>query len=426
MYHLLKKISPIIFVLLLTVQCTFDDPNITDTNGTDPVTPDDKTIPHSPSPANNAQDQLLVLTLDWTAENVSKFDIYFDTQNPPQVLLVSDVGDQPVVLTQLDYGTVYYWKVVSKLSDGSTVHGPVWNFTTLHRNIPTSNGYALYQHDIDTSPPSNVHVLFQVTDLTNRGISNLVVNDFEVYEDGQPLSPSESELQVSKYTQVPFKLRTVLMLDNSTSLQTQIDQIRIAAENFVRNISAEQEVAIYQFSEYPELLRDFTNNKDSLIATLQKYQLGFATTNLYGSVIEGASRWEDRYSINDILQGTMILFTDGRDTQGSSTLAAALSAVHNKVVYTVGLGSEIQPDILDAIGTAGYYPITDVNQLQTQFQLIQNKILDYANSFYQLEYKSPKRGNFDHTLTIRIKDNPHIGDNSYITGTFNSGGFSSQ
>jgi len=119
----------------------------------------------------------------------------------------------------------------------------------------------------------------------------------------------------------------------------------------------------------------------------------------------------------------MIVFTDGRDTQGSNTLAEALNAIHNKVVFTIGLGSEIQPEVLQAIGTAGYYSISNIDELKAQFDNIQKSIISYANSFYLLTYKSPKRGNNIHSLTIRIKNNPYTGDYSEVRGTFNSNNF---
>ena len=64
--------------------------------------------------------------------------------------------------------------------------------------------------------------------------------------------------------------------------------------------------------------------------------LGYPTTNLYGAVITGAGRWTDQFSSSSIVQGAMIVFTDGSDTQGSYTLNQALSAVGGKRVYTVG------------------------------------------------------------------------------------------
>lgn len=418
----LQKILALVISVLIIASCTFDEPNVTQPDG---GTPTEKTIPHSPKPGSNSIDQSLTVTLEWTAENVNKFDLYFDVVNPPQNLLTADTTTNKVVVQNLVYDTKYFWRVVSKFDDGTKAESPVWNFTTMLALPLPASGYALHLHKIETGLPSYVNVMFSVSDLLNNGITNLTANDFEVYEDGELVSAAESELQIQKGDEAAYKLKTVLLLDNSTSLKDNIDQIRSAAETFVQNISANQEVAIYQFSEETELLADFTNSIDSLISALKRYQVGKPSTNLYSSIIKGAERWEDSYSMNQIIRGTMIIFTDGKETQGSATLADALSAVDKKNVYTIGLGTEIQPDILSAIGTAGYYSIDSADQLNQRFDLIRGQIINYANSFYKLVYKSPKRGNFNHTLTVRIKNNSYSGEQSYISGGFNSGGFAS-
>lgn len=410
------------FFVAFVTQCTFEG---TSPAQLEPTTPTNKTIPNTPKPEDKSKDQLLVLTLDWKSEGANKYDIYLDKKNPPEILIANDITTKPVIVTNLEYGTTYYWRVIAKFDDGSKVEGPIWSFTTIYQTYPTLNGYAMNLYKIETELPSYVHVLFQVIDLNGKGVSTLTQQDFEVYEDGEPISPTESELEVKKRSEVPYKLKTVLMLDNSTSLQNNIDEIRNAAATFVNQITPQQEISIYQFSENPEMLINFTNNKDSLLVALQKYQLGYATTNLYGAVIKGASLWEDYFSSNEILQGTMIIFTDGKDTQGSRTLAEALNSVHKKIVFTVGLGSEIQPEILNAIGTGGYYQISEANQLESRFKEIQESIINYANSFYLLTYKSPKRGNNNHSLTIKIKNNPYTGDGSIINGNFNSSNFHS-
>jgi len=74
--------------------------------------------------------------------------------------------------------------------------------------------------------------LFQVVDLNNQGITDLTEADFEVYEDGLPISPSESELKIVKKEDLYYRIKTVLMLDNSTSLADSIDAIRLAAADF--------------------------------------------------------------------------------------------------------------------------------------------------------------------------------------------------
>ncbi len=419
----LQNLFLIFTALAFLFGCSFEK----DTPTQPETTPEGKTIPSTPKPADNSINQLLVLTLDWEADTNAKYDVYFDTKNPPGILLLKDISAKPVIKTGLDYNTTYYWKVIAKFDDGTKVEGPVWKFSTITQSGSSSgNGYALYLEDIKTSAPNFVNALFQVRDLNGEGITNLTASDFEVYEDSQPLSLSESDLQINKHSGVPYTIKTVLMLDNSTSLEFQIDSIRNAAINFINNIVPNQEVAVYQFSDKIEMLADFTSSKTVLYDALQNYKLGFSSTNFYGAVVKGTSLWSDFYSVDEIVQGSMIIFTDGNDTQGSTSLASAVNAVHNKIVFTIGLGNEIKPEILSELGTAGFSTINNVGNLTARFETIQNAITKYSNSFYALSYKSPKRGNAEHYLTIRIKNNPHTGDNSIVTGSFNSSGFTSQ
>ncbi len=417
MVHISKWFGIISVCILIITSCSFDKPNPSQ------PTVADKTIPYSPQPNNNSADLPLSVGLSWQSDNAVSFDVYLDIQNPPQRLITLNNVTKSYVITNLAYSTTYYWQVIANYSDGSRKAGPVWSFTTMQNLNPGAGGYAMYLSSVTAQLPNTVNMVFQVVDMTNRGVTNLDSTYFDVYEDGTALSASESKLSIKKRIQVPFKIRTVLMLDNSTSLSDNIDRIRNAASAFVKNILPYQEVAVYQFSEQPVMIHDFTDNKDTLLAALNKYQPGVSSTDFYGAVIKGSSLWADRYTPDNIVQGSMIIFTDGNDTQGSHTLADALNAVANKYVYTVGLGSEIRPDILRAIGTAGYYLISDVSRLDAQFVNIQTAILNYANSFYVLSYKSPKRGNEDHQLVVRIKNNPYSGAGSFIQAVYNSTGF---
>ncbi|GEM_PF-5418312 len=121
----------------------------------------------------------------------------------------------------------------------------------------------------------------------------------------------------------------------------------------------------------------------------------------------------------------MILITDGSDTQASSTLQQALTDIGTKKVYTVGLGDEQDKDALKQLGTADYYELSDYSELAQKFEDIQKDIEAYANSFYWLYYKSPKRGDNVHELTLKVPENKNTGDNTMITDTFYSTGFES-
>ena len=288
--------------------------------------------------------------------------------------------------------------------------------------------FKLIAHRINTELPSFVNILFHVLDSDNWGVTSLSTNHFEVRENGQPVSPTESAMRVRKREAITqsYTVRTVLMLDTSTSVEPHLDQIKEAAITLVKNMTDQQEIALYEFSEEPVLLQDFTNDVDALIRAIQGIRLGFATTNLYGSVIAGSARWRDTFTTTGVQQGVMIILTDGSDTQGSHTLSEALSARRDKNIYTIGLGNEIDPEVLQEIGNAGFFHITDVSklsdQLTAQFIEIQSRIASFADSFYWLKYLSPKRGDRAHELELSVKENQL---NSTIQGEFNSRGFCS-
>jgi len=382
-------------------------------------TPSDPEIPYSPSPGNNSSNQELDLTLQWDCTGASSYDVYFGTTNPPSFRDSTQLKSETV--SGLSYSTQYYWQVKAHNNSGTIKESNIWKFAT--KSNQSAPGYKLYKHAIETELPSFVNIMFQVTDLNGIGVSNLETSNFEVLENGQPVSPTESAMHIKKKDIIPYTLKTVLLIDNSLSVADNLAEIKNSALSLVNNIVPQQEVAVYKFSEAPILLQDFTNDVGLLQAAINSIVVGFSSTDLYGSIIEGVSRWEDTYTTNFVIQGFLIALTDGSDTQASHTLNEALSARGDKKIYTIGLGNEIEPDILSQLGNAGFYSITDINNLSTKFAEIQEEMAIFANSFYWLNYMSPKRGNNNHSLELIVKDNPYSGSNSSITGEFNSTGF---
>ena len=286
--------------------------------------------------------------------------------------------------------------------------------------------FNLIGHEIETELPSFVNILFEVRDSLGRGVTFLTTDHFEVRENDQVVSPTESAMHIRKRDVIPYTLKTVLMLDTSTSLKEHLEQIKQAAIILVENMTENQEVALYEFSEKPELLQDFTDDVAALTKAIREIRLGFPTTNLYGSIITGTRRWQDIFTTTEVQQGFLVILADGSDTQGSHTLSEALTARGNKNVYTIGLGNEIDPEVLKELGNAGFFQIADVaklaDQLAERFIEIQKRIVSFADSFYWLRYLSPKRGDREHTLALSVKGNEV---NYTIEGTFNSRDFRS-
>ncbi|MCY3868605.1 MAG: VWA domain-containing protein, partial [Gemmatimonadetes bacterium] len=277
--------------------------------------------------------------------------------------------------------------------------------------------FEVTKYQVETELPSFVNIMFQVQDSEGQGVNFLTTDHFEVKEDGQSVSPTESAMNIRKRETIPYTLKTVLMLDTSESVRDNLDDIKNAAITLVQNLTSQQEVALYEFSEETILLQDFTDDVGVLTRAIEGIRLGYGSTRLYGSIIDGCARWEDIYTVNKVQQGFLIILTDGKDERGFETVRQAISARGNKNIYTIGLGAEIEPEVLDRLGNAGSFTLSDVNNLADQFIEIQNEMALFADSFYRLNYRSPKRGDRVRTLELSVKNNQNY---STVRGEFNS------
>lgn len=101
------------------------------------------TVPEAPTPANSTSNVDLKPTLSWTEstdrdEHTVTYDIYLDTQNPPDNKIATALARPTFNISQeLQGNTQYFWKVVANDGNGQETSGAVWDFTTRNRP-PTS------------------------------------------------------------------------------------------------------------------------------------------------------------------------------------------------------------------------------------------------------------------------------------------------
>lgn len=304
----------------------------------------------------------------------------------------------------------------------------IYDSPTVSKTVTFEFADAYYRFEpyfIESNFPSFVDIMFSVTDANNKGVDYLDNPDFDVLENGSPVSPTETFRYVKKLDQVPYFQKTVIMLDNSSSVAVNLTQIKAAAISLVNKIVADQEIAIYSFSDNAVLLQDFTSNVADLEAAINGITTGFPSTNLYGSLITGLDSFTNLYSLDRIEEGYLIALTDGDDTQGSSTLQQVIDARGKKRVFIAGLGNELNPaPLMQITSTGNYFPVTTAAELDANFNQIWLDILQYSNSFYWLNYMTPKRTG-THDLTVEALNNTNINSDKNITGTFPADGFQS-
>lgn len=121
------------------------------------------------------------------------------------------------------------------------------------------------------SPPSGVstfkvavNVLFEdvrVVDERGHPIDNLTAEDFRVLEDGV-------EQKITYFSREALPLAVALVVDNSSSISAELDEMRRGALATLAQLKPDDEVAIFSFSEKPELVEGLTNNRAAVAEDL--------------------------------------------------------------------------------------------------------------------------------------------------------------
>ena len=281
-----------------------------------------------------------------------------------------------------------------------------------------------------TEAPNYVNVLFQLIDEGGRGIDipqelfDTGVHAFEVRENESehPLARTEGFLQVSKLEGVPATVRTVILIDNSASTASQLVAIRDAAAALVSGILPYEEIAVCTFSGTLQVLEDFTNDQEALLAAIAGIRIGQATTDLYRSITTALDFWQESFTMNGIETGVLFVLTDGRDEIGGpgSDIVSKRDS-EEKVIFVVGLGDQIDSAALTEIGNGGFRPVEAIDVLPAALLDARQSILDHLNSIYWVNYASPKRGDFENPARVSL-----AGNDLTLDVSFNSDGFTDE
>lgn len=269
--------------------------------------------------------------------------------------------------------------------------------------------------------PSNVSVFFRVEDEAGNGVAGLTESDFTIYENGAKISEFEATRKIQPNEQV-FDYHITLLLDLSGSVlggenlsglksaaKSFIDEV-VPAEGSVNAQAVKMEIWWFDGSENIKQLQGTSTNATTLKAAIDNISPQMSSdnsTNLYGAVIQGINIASQKLSqtrqLDEIASSAVVVFTDGTDQANRNTKGQALEAVKNAdkdmSIYTIGLGQEIDEGTLRAIGKTSFVSAVNIGELLDRFKEIGDLINGKANSYYLLEYCSPKR-NGSNQLTI--------------------------
>ncbi|MFS4491881.1 vWA domain-containing protein [Maribacter sp. 2308TA10-17] len=280
-----------------------------------------------------------------------------------------------------------------------------------------------------TTLPGKVSILFRVSDADGSPVAGLTADKFTIYEQGRnddcfnTISTSESQARISSNSQV-FSTNTLLVLDLSNSvLSSSLDELKLASSSFVDNVMPSTEIASVQMAIYwfdgeneLHLLNDLSSSKDELKTAIDGITTDISndpSTDLYGAVIKSTDKATELLAASTqgdkIGAASIVIFTDGTDQASRFTRAAAQQKVDeadsNISFFTIGLGGEIDTQVLTDIGKTFSVFAANKEELEDTFSDISRRVSERANSFYLFEYCSPKRdGSGENNLAIQVTD----------------------
>jgi VWFA-related protein len=259
---------------------------------------------------------------------------------------------------------------------------------------------------------SLVRVGVVVRDKRGRFIRNLKAQDFEVFDDGQPVKFSSFQSEMSDVS-------VALLIDVSGSMQDRIGLATTAATHVISGLDrANDEAGVFTFDSRLDEVHPFTSGMRELPRRLTEIS-PFGATSLYDAIAQTA----ERLTMRGRLRRAVIVFTDGIDTASTMTPAevSGLASSIDVPVYIVCIvpaidnpGADISTvnpktsplgSLSDLAGWTGGH--TFMTSTAEERSLVASRILGELRQQYLISFESSGRPGW-HPLEVRTRDKDHI------------------
>ncbi len=179
--------------------------------------------------------------------------------------------------------------------------------------------------DVISVDTTEVMLPVSVRDANGQFASDLKRQDFRVFEDGR-----EQPLNDLALRQVPVDV--VLMVDASSSVASNLDDFRRAAEGFAARLAADDRISLIKFDDRIQLLQDWTQSRFQLRRALTRIEPGMFTR--FNDALTLAAQQQLGSSKS---RRAVIVLSDGIDSGRGISLEAAFRALLEAqvVVYVV-------------------------------------------------------------------------------------------
>ncbi len=246
-----------------------------------------------------------------------------------------------------------------------------------------------------------VPVYATALDASGRLVPDLAQEDFEILDNGKPVS-------ISSFSNDPQPFTVVVMLDTSASMTEHLKLLNQAAEQFLIRLLPVDRAQVGAFNDKLQLSGTFTNDRDELIAALDDLQFGNSTRlwDGLGFSLDALKPVDGRKVV--------LLFTDGEDFGSRTRFGDMVNRARDEEVMVYGIGLEVnyfngarqvrsKPDrslrrIAEETG-GGSFELQKTDQLSSTF----TRVAQELRSQYLIAFAPEALDGKVHKLDVRVK-----------------------
>ncbi len=259
-----------------------------------------------------------------------------------------------------------------------------------------------------------------VTSKDGRLVPNLVMDDFEIKDDGkvQSISVFSNEVQ---------PVSVVVMLDRSGSMRGNVGLVEAAARAFVSKLEGQDKARIGVFADRIEIHpAEFTNDRDELLRILQSNMPVTGPTPLWNALDQAITALRGQEG-----RRVVLVFSDGGDSPANFSFnnrsimdVMRRAQQENVMVYAIGLSTtvlrgrsgggigamtgsmtSVRPDpglsmVAEDTG-GGYFELSRAENLATSF----TEVAEELHHQYAMGFEPAKLDDKMHKLEVKVKKN---------------------
>jgi Ca-activated chloride channel family protein len=180
-----------------------------------------------------------------------------------------------------------------------------------------------------------INLNLTVTDGRSRYVTNLLEQDFAVYEDGV-----KQDLSIFNHENLPISL--ALLIDTSASMDENIKVAQEAAVRFVKTLRAVDLAQVMQFNDRTTTLQDFSPDKAALEAAIRRTSAS-GPTALHNALYVALKDLDRQKKAGaELRRRAIVLLSDGEDTASlvSDEQVVELARATELAIYSISLRPE--------------------------------------------------------------------------------------